>query len=142
VLATAAGCSEPGPDRVPGPNLLDDVETPVVADIAVDGERFSPDRLELQVGEAFELTNDGNEPVRVVGTRADEQRYDTGSILPGEATIVAFGEEGRYTFTVLDAGTASDAASTSDDATTADDDAAADDGESTALLVEATVRAP
>jgi predicted nucleic acid-binding Zn-ribbon protein len=101
LLVVALGaCGSPEPDRVPGPETLEDEAPALVDPVSVDADGFDPAEVDLDTSEAFELTNTGDEPVRVVGLLDDDQRYDTGSLLPDESVVIAFREEGEYVFSV------------------------------------------
>lgn len=94
------GCGETDENTIPGPNMLDEVETEVVATVSIDDDGFSEDVLDVEPGEAIEFSNAGSEAVRVTGSREDEQIYDTGEIRPDERTIIAFDTVARYSFEI------------------------------------------
>lgn len=109
VLLAGAGCSEAGPDRTPGPSTLDAYATPVVAEVDVDADGFSESQLDLVAGDGVEVTNRADEELRVVGdvitaTGDGEPRrnFDTGAMLPGETTLLAFTEEELVSFSILE----------------------------------------
>lgn len=102
VLLTPA-CGSPDPDRLPGPRLVEEVETEVVALVGIDRTGFDPAEVTLEVGQALELVNDEEDALRVRGRSDDEPQFDTGRMRPGESTIIAFRETGEVTFTVSDA---------------------------------------
>ncbi len=117
-LLLAPACSEAGPDRTPGPRTLDDYGTPVVAEVSVDPTGFSPTEVQVTAGEAVEMVNGGEDSVRVAGdvvlaTDSEDEdparNYDTGALPPGERTVLAFPEEARVTFSLVEpAGAESD----------------------------------
>lgn len=87
---------------MPGPETLDGQAPALVEPIEVTLDGFDPAELSIDTNEAFELTNGGSDPVRVIGILEADQRYDTGEMAPGETTVIAFSEEGRYRFSVDD----------------------------------------
>lgn len=108
VVVALVACGSPEPDRVPGPETLEGQAPTLVDPVEVTIEGFDPAELSVDTNQAFELTNSGGEPLRVVGRLEGEQRYDTGEMAPDETTVIAFSEEGRYRFSVEgepDAGT-------------------------------------
>jgi hypothetical protein len=108
VVVALAACGSPDPDRVPGPETLEGQAPTLVDPVEVTIDGFEPAELSVDTNQAFELTNGGDEPVRVIGRLEGDQRYDTGSMAPGETTVIAFSEEGRFRFSVQgepDAGT-------------------------------------
>jgi hypothetical protein len=100
LVVALAACGSPEPDRVPGPETLEDAAPALVDPVSVDDRGFDPAEVELDTSQAFELTNTGATPVRVIGLLDDDQRYDTGDLLPDETAVIAFREEGRYVFSL------------------------------------------
>jgi hypothetical protein len=93
-------CGDADADREPGPRTLDDHLPEIVGDITVDEGAFDPDELSLDAGQGIELTNTGDDPIRVVGTMDTDVAYDTGLMHPDEATILVFDEPGTVELAV------------------------------------------
>jgi len=106
VAAVAAiaisACGEPRDDRIPGPDLLAEVETEVVATVDIDDDGFAVGQLEVEPGQAIELVNTTGESVRVRGSTGGDLAYDTGGLLPDESTLIVLEDPGRYTFQIDD----------------------------------------
>lgn len=109
VAVLASACGDPDPDRVPGPNLLEDAAPETVAEIDVSSAGFDPDEVTVDAGQAIELTNTGDEDVRAVGRLGSERRFDTGTLRSDDTTTIAFEQAGDYRFTLDVAGETTDA---------------------------------
>jgi plastocyanin len=99
---SVTACGEPREDRIPGPDLLDEVETEIVATVDIDDDGFAVEHLEVEPGQAIQLVNTSNEAVRVRGSTDGDILYDTGGLRPDESTLVVLEEPGRYTFEIDD----------------------------------------
>jgi plastocyanin len=94
-LLVIAGCGEPDPDREPGPRTLEGFDFEVDDTVVVDESGFDPTTVTVSAGDVIELRNDGDE--RHTFT-ADEGRFETGTLEPGEATTVVLDDPGRVTY--------------------------------------------
>lgn len=101
-LLVVTACGSPDPARVPGPELLDGRAPEITAEVSVTPAGFDPTELALDASQAFELTNDADDELRVVGDLGTEPTFDTGTMRPGETTVIAFDGPGRYSFTIRD----------------------------------------
>jgi hypothetical protein len=102
VAAGTLGCGEPDDDRIPGPRLLDEFALERVAEVSVDGDGFDTTRLEVTAGQAIDLVNDDDGPVRIRGRVDDDLRYDTGDLQVGDRTTLGFRSPGVVVvFTVV-----------------------------------------
>ena len=59
------------------------------------GEGFDPDSATVQAGEAVTFENDDDQDHRVV---ADDATFNTGTLKPGESTVVLFSEAGTVKY--------------------------------------------
>lgn len=80
--------------RDPGPELLDEVDVVPEITVEVDATGFDPDVLSVEVGEAFDVVNVGDEPHSF---RVESPYVDTGLLLPGENAIVVLTTVGSAT---------------------------------------------
>lgn len=97
---SVSACGEPREDRIPGPDLLDEVETVVRATVDIDDDGFAVEQLEVEPGQAIELVNTTGESVRVHGSTDGDIVYDTGGLFPDESTLIVLEEPGRYSFEI------------------------------------------
>jgi plastocyanin len=90
LVLVVAGCeSADEADRVPGPDDGEQLEFDVDATVEVDEDGFDPARLEVTVGDTIEVVNAGDHDH---GLSSDG--YDTGTLEPGERTVVFFDRSG------------------------------------------------
>jgi plastocyanin len=95
LVLVIAGCGEPDPDREPGPKTLEGFDFEVDDTVVVDGSGFDPTTLTVSAGDVIELRNEGDEGHTFT---ADEGRFETGTLEPGEATTIVLDEPGRVTY--------------------------------------------
>jgi plastocyanin len=77
--------------RDPGPDLLDEVDVQPAVTIEVSDDGFDPATLSVEVGEAFEVVNNGDDPHSFV---IDDPVVDTGPLLPGESSVIVLTTSG------------------------------------------------
>ena len=66
------------------------------ATVKITSEGFDPDSATVQAGEAVTFENDDDQDHRVV---ADDDTFNTGTLKPGESTVVLFSEAGTVKYT-------------------------------------------
>jgi plastocyanin len=98
LVLLAAACGEPRADRDPGPRVFDDVAPEVVATVELTEDGFEPEEVELDAGQAIELTNASDGEARAVARQDDLPDYDTGVMHAGDTVTLAFPSEGSYAF--------------------------------------------
>ena len=81
------GCGEPADDRIPGPNMSVSFGLDPGAAIVVGANDIDLDDVELQAGQTLEITNETGHRIRFAGSG-----FDTGEMLDGESTVIAFTE--------------------------------------------------
>jgi plastocyanin len=94
VAITLASCVDADPSP-PTPADLGEIDVSPDHTIAVDGDGFDPSSLEVVGGEVVLLVNEGDEPHTFT---ADDQRFNTGQMLPGDETTLVLVEPGSTTF--------------------------------------------
>ena len=90
-LIVLVGCGSH--DNTTAPRVDDDEFDPV-AEITVDEDGFTPERLEVTSGDTVSLRNEGDEPHSF--TAADG--FDTGNLQPGDEVALRLEEVGTVTF--------------------------------------------
>jgi plastocyanin len=65
------------------------------ATVKITSEGFDPDSATVQAGEAVTFENDDDQDHRVV---ADDDTFNTGTMKPGESTVVLFNEAGTVKY--------------------------------------------
>jgi plastocyanin len=93
LVATTAGCgsADPGP---PTPSDLDEIDLSVDHTIVVDDDGFDPETLEITAGEVIQVVNEGESEHSLT---AEDRRFDTGSLQPGDDTTLVLTEPGEVT---------------------------------------------
>lgn len=94
-LLTIAACS----DDVPGNADIYDQAPVSVATVSLARGGFDPSSVTIDVGDAVTFANDTSTDQRIVG---DDDELDTGTLEPGETTLVVFNEAGTVAFHVRD----------------------------------------
>jgi plastocyanin len=92
VLALAlAGCAsaDPGP---PTAEDIEDIDLSVDHTIVVDDDGFDPADLEVTAGEVVRVVNEGESEHSLT---ADDRRFDTGRLQPGEDATLVLTEPGE-----------------------------------------------
>jgi plastocyanin len=82
----------------PGPEDLD-IDLPVGARVTVDEQGIRPEEVTVTAGELVEFTNAGGEEHRLV---AEDHRFDTGGMRPGETFAFLAEKPGRITYRSAD----------------------------------------
>ena len=101
LIATLAGFS-----AVAMASCSDDADIPSTSDVnasvpvstatvTITSEGFDPDSATVQAGEAVTFENGDDQDHRVV---ADDDTFNTGTLKPGESTVVLFSEAGTVKF--------------------------------------------
>ena len=89
-----ASCSDDADSRARAASRLG---LPVsAATVKITSEGFDPDSVTVQAGEAVTFDNDDDQDHRVV---ADDGTFNTGTLQPGESTVVLFSEAGTVKYT-------------------------------------------
>jgi plastocyanin len=94
VAVTLASCVDADPSP-PTPADLGKIDVSPDHTITVDEDGFDPTSLDIDGGEVILLVNDGDEPHSFT---ADDQRFNTGQMLPGDETTLVLVEPGSTTY--------------------------------------------
>jgi plastocyanin len=93
LLAATAGCGSADPSP-PTPSDLEEIDLSVDHTIVVDDDGFDPDTLEITAGEVIQVVNEGESEHSLT---AEDRRFDTGSMQPGDDTTLVLTEPGEVT---------------------------------------------
>ena len=92
--ALLVGCGDAEPSG-PTPADLQAIDLSPDHTIEVDAEGYEPDTLEVVAGDVILLVNQGDEAHSFT---AEEQRFDTGRMEPGDDTTLVLTDPGTVTF--------------------------------------------
>ena len=98
LAAALAACGDPDPSP-PTAADLEAVDMTPDHTIVVDETGYEPTSLEIQVGEVVLFVNEGDEEHSFT---AEDRRFDTGRMHPGDETTLVLTEPGAVTFTDLE----------------------------------------
>ena len=93
LLTAAAGCGSADPSP-PTQSDLEEIDLSVDHTIVVDDDGFDPTTLEITAGEVVRVVNEGDSEHSLT---ADDRRFDTGTIQPGDDTTLVLTEPGEVT---------------------------------------------
>jgi plastocyanin len=65
------------------------------ATVKISGSGFDPDSVTVPAGDAVTFSNDDNQDHRIA---ADDSSFDTGTLQPGESTVVLFSTPGTVKY--------------------------------------------
>jgi plastocyanin len=98
VVALLAGCGDPEPSS-PTAADLEDVDLSPDHTISVDEDGYEPTSLEVSPGEVVLLVNEGDDEHTFT---AEDDRFDTGRMQPGDETTLVLTEPGEVVFRDLE----------------------------------------
>lgn len=94
LVLLAAGCVDAKPST-PSAADLEAIDLSPDHTITVDDDGFDPAELEIEAGEVVRLVNDGTQ---VHTFTAEGQRFDTGTLEPGDDTTLVLTEPGEVVY--------------------------------------------
>jgi plastocyanin len=99
LVTTLAGCGSADPSP-PTASDLEEIDLSVDHTIAVDDDGFDPATLEVTAGEVVRIVNEGESAHSLT---AEDRRFDTGRMQPGDDATLVLTEPGEVTvFDVAD----------------------------------------
>jgi len=98
VVALLTGCGDPEPSS-PTAADLEDVDLSPDHTISVDEDGYEPTSLEVAPGEVVLLVNEGDDEHTFT---AEDDRFDTGRMQPGDDTTLVLTEPGEVVFRDLE----------------------------------------
>ena len=93
LVAASAGCGSADPSP-PTASDLEEIDLSVDHTIVVDDDGFDPATLEMTAGEVVRIVNEGEAEHSLT---ADDRRFDTGRMQPGEDATLVLTEPGEVT---------------------------------------------
>lgn len=94
-VVVLGGCGDSDPSAPTPADLAEISDFEPEETITVDDDGYEPATLSVEPGTVIRLENEGDGPHSFT---EDDQRFDTGRLLPGEATTLVLVEPGTYTF--------------------------------------------
>lgn len=94
LVVLVAGCVDPKPST-PTAADLDAIDLSPDHTVVVDDDGFAPDALDIEAGEVVRLVNEGT---TVHSFTAEGQRFDTGTMEPGDNTTLVLTEPGEVPY--------------------------------------------
>ena len=94
LVLLVSGCVDPKPST-PTAADLEAIDLSPDHTISVDDDGFDPAALEIEAGEVVRLVNEGTQ---VHSFTAEEQRFDTGAMEPGDDTTLVLTEPGEVAY--------------------------------------------
>lgn len=99
-VALLAGCGDSDPSA-PTAADLEGIDVSPDHTIVVDEDGYEPAELDVESGDVLLLVNEGDQAHSFT---ADEQRFDTGRMEPGDETVLVLTEPGEVPFHDVEAG--------------------------------------